>query len=314
MQTILGAGGAIGTELAKALTEYTDHIRLASRSPKKVNPSDELFAADLLDSNALHKAVRNAKVVYVTIGFAYNYKVWKNNWPPFIKNVIKSCKKEECKLVFFDNVYMYDPDFLNKMTETTPVNPPSKKGKIRAEIASMIMDEAKSGSLQAVIARSADFYGPSIKGSSILTEMVCKPLSQGKKANWLGEADCKHSYTYTPDAAKATALLGNNEKAYGSIWHLPTASNPPTGKEWIKKIAQELHTEPKFRSVPKFIVRMMGLFNSVMRESVEMMYQYEQDYIFSSRKIEKEFGIEPTPYETGIQEVIGADYKKESEY
>ncbi|MCB0684622.1 MAG: hypothetical protein KDC32_27455, partial [Saprospiraceae bacterium] len=31
MQTILGAGGAIGIELAKALPQYTDRIRLVSR-------------------------------------------------------------------------------------------------------------------------------------------------------------------------------------------------------------------------------------------------------------------------------------------
>jgi uncharacterized protein YbjT (DUF2867 family) len=46
-QTILGANGAIGIELAKALTTYTTDIRLVSRNPKKVNPNDMLFPADL---------------------------------------------------------------------------------------------------------------------------------------------------------------------------------------------------------------------------------------------------------------------------
>lgn len=34
MQTILGAGGSIGTELAKELINYTKDIRLVSRNPK----------------------------------------------------------------------------------------------------------------------------------------------------------------------------------------------------------------------------------------------------------------------------------------
>lgn len=43
MQTILGAGGAIGIDLAKELLAYTDKIRLVSRNPVKVNAGDELF-------------------------------------------------------------------------------------------------------------------------------------------------------------------------------------------------------------------------------------------------------------------------------
>lgn len=76
---------------------------------------------------------------------------------------------------------MYDPNYLNGMDEETPINPSSKKGKLRAEIAAMIMDKVKGGQLEALIARSADFYGPKIKNSSMLTEMVFKPLSNGKK-------------------------------------------------------------------------------------------------------------------------------------
>ncbi len=50
MQTILGSSGIIGKELAKALPQYTNKIRLVSRNPKKVNDSDELFKANLLNA------------------------------------------------------------------------------------------------------------------------------------------------------------------------------------------------------------------------------------------------------------------------
>ncbi len=131
MQTILGSGGAIGTELAKALPEYTDKIRLVSRNPVKVNEADELWSADLLDPTALFGAVEGSDIVYVTIGFPYKAKFWAKNWPPFMKNVIEACKKFDCKLVFFDNVYMYDPEHMAKMTEETPIRPVSKKGRVQ---------------------------------------------------------------------------------------------------------------------------------------------------------------------------------------
>lgn len=310
MQTIIGSGGAIGIQLAKALVEHTTEIRLVSRNPKKVNKTDHLFPADITNRNELEKAVKNSDIVYVTVGFPYSHKVWKEKWPKFIRDLISVCKNEKCKLVFFDNVYMYDKDHLNRMTEETPINPPSKKGKIRETIAQMIMDEANSGKLKALIARSADFYGPSIENSSVLTETVFKPLSKGEKANWLGSDKYIHSFTYTIDAGKATAILGNTDTAYGQIWHLPTASNPLTGKQWIEKIAEKLNVKPKYNVAPKFLVRIIGLFIPIMRESVEMIYQYDRDYIFDSNKFEKEFNFKPTTYEQGIEAIIATDYKK----
>ncbi len=307
-QTILGAGGAIGKELAKALTAYTTDIRLVSRKPKKVNPADEIMPADILDLPQLKKAIHGSSIVYLTAGFKYSLKAWRKNWPKLMANVINICAEENCKLVFFDNIYMYDKDSLDGMDENTPINPPSEKGKVRAEIARYVMEAIESGRIQALIARSADFYGPSIQNTSMLTEMVFKPFSKGKKANWMASTKYKHSFTYTPDAGKATALLGNTEEAYGEVWHLPTASFPPTGKELIGLIAKEMGVEPKIQVAPKFLVRGMGVFMSIMREMVEMLYQYNRDYVFDSSKFEKRFGVYPTSYTEGVREIVKTDY------
>lgn len=307
MQTILGAGGIIAPELAKALKEnHTDQIRLVSRKPERVNDSDEIFAADLLNRAEMQKAVKGSEVVYITVGFPYSYKVWQEKWPVLINNAIDVCSTEGCKLVFFDNIYMYSKDALDGMTEEAAIDPPSKKGKVRAEIARKVMDAHKSGKIKALIARCADFYGPEIRKNGILNETVIIPLKEGKKANWLGSADHKHSFTYTKDAAAATALLGNTEDAFGEVWHLPTASNPPTGKEWVERIAKELNVKPEYRVASKFVVRILGFFVPIMREMVEMVYEYDRDYVFESSKFEKKFGLEPTSYEDGIRATIAA--------
>ncbi|NQU33754.1 MAG: NAD-dependent epimerase/dehydratase family protein [Bacteroidetes bacterium] len=310
MQTILGSGGAIGIELAKALREYTDDIRLVSRKPVKVNETDIIMSADLLVPDEVDKAVEGSDIVYVTVGFPYSLKTWKENWPILISNVISACKKHNAKLVFFDNIYMYDSNYLDGMTEETPINPPSKKGKVRAMMAALIMDEVTKGKLVALIARCADFYGPSIANTSMLTETVFKPLSLGKKANWMGSAKFKHSFTYTPDAGKSTAILGNTDDAYNQVWHLPTASNPLTGEEWISVIAKEMKVASKYQVVPKFLVRIIGLFVPIMKEMVEMIYQYNRDYVFDSGKFENRFKYKPTSYKDGIKEIIKTDYPK----
>ncbi len=308
MQTILGSGGAIGVELAKALKIYTDDIRLVSRNPRAVNPDDQLFSADLTKSEAVLKAVEGSEIVYLTVGLPYSTQVWQTTWPVVMQNVIDACKTHKSKLVFFDNMYMYDPNYLSRMTEETPVNPVSKKGAVRSNIAKMILDAVEKGQLEALIARSADFYGPSIKNTSVLTEMVFKKLINGKKANWMGSVDHKHSFTYTPDAGRATALLGNTTDAYNQVWHLPTAGNPLTGKEWIEAIAKELSVEPRYQVAPKFLLCVLGLFVPLMKEMIEMMYQYDRDYVFDSSKFEEEFDYKPTPYLEGIREIVKKDY------
>jgi nucleoside-diphosphate-sugar epimerase len=284
-------------------------VRLVSRRPRKVNPGDQIFPANLTEPTETRAAVAGSEVVYLTVGLPYDTKVWERSWPTIMENVIEACKTHGAKLVFFDNVYMYDREHLGSMAEDTPLRPVSKKGVVRARLAERVLDAVAGGELQAIIARSADFYGPSIANTSILTEMVFKPFSNGKKANWLGSPTCRHSFTYTPDAAAATALLGNSAEAYNQVWHLPTAAEPPTGQEWIEAIAREMGVDPRYRVASKFLVRMMGLFVPIMREMVEMMYQYDRDYVFDSRKFEKRYDLKPTPYFEGIRSIVQSDYR-----
>ncbi|MGO9611582.1 MAG: NAD-dependent epimerase/dehydratase family protein [Dissulfurispiraceae bacterium] len=216
MQTILGAGGIIGKELAKNLPKYTERIRLVSRNPRKVNPTDEIFSASLLDSKQTMKAVEGSDVVYLTAGLPYKTKTWQSQWPVIMKNVIDACKKYHAKLVFFDNVYSYGR-VNGWMTENTAMNPTSKKSTVRKKIDDMILDEVDRANFKAIIARAADFYGPDTP-LSLVNVMVFDNIKKGKKAQWLINDKVKHSLTYTPDAGKATAILGNTESAYDQVF------------------------------------------------------------------------------------------------
>lgn len=307
MQTILGAGGSIGRDLAKILRTYTDDIRLVGRNPTAVNPEDKLFSCDLSIKTQVSEAVQGSETAYLVAGLTYNTKIWQQQWPIIMKNVIEACKEHDTRLVFFDNIYMYDPSSVPNMTEESPVNPVSKKGEVRAKIAQMLMEEAKAGNIRALIARSADFYGPGITGSIIMNG-VYENLMKGKKVNWFCSLKYRHSATFTPDAARATAILGNSKEAYGQVWHLPTAKDPPTGRQWIDAFAKEMNVKPKTQLASRTMVKILGLFNPIMKEFVEMLYQYDRDYVFDSSKSEKAFGQMPTSYAEGIKQVV--IYKK----
>jgi nucleoside-diphosphate-sugar epimerase len=300
MQTILGASGIIGIELAKSLTQYTENIRLVSRNPKKINPKDELFAADLTNAAQTLKSVEGSDVVYLTIGLEYKTSIWQTQWTVIMQNVIDACKAYNAKLVFFDNVYAYG---LVKgwMKENTSYNPISKKGEVRAKIARMIMSEVEKGTIKAIIARAADFYGPKTP-QSFVSAMVFDNFKKHKKAQWFMDADKKHSLTYTPDAGKATAILGNTDSAYNQIWHLPSDKNVLTGKEFIELSAKAFGVKPNYMILKKWLVKIIGLFVPVVKENIEMLYQYEFDYLFDSTKFEQAFNFKPTEYKTGIAE------------
>jgi nucleoside-diphosphate-sugar epimerase len=303
MQTILGANGTIGSVLAKELLNYTDKIRLVSRNPRKVNEADELFPADLSDPTVVDQAVDGSDVVYLVVGFDYKLKVWEEKWPTLMRATINACIKHNARLVFFDNVYAYDINAIPHMTEESPYNPVSKKGAVRKQIAQMIMDEVRAGKLMALIARSADFYGPDNE-KSFVNEMVYNNFKKGMRANWFVDADKKHSFTYTPDAAKATALLGNTDDAYNTVWHLPTDKNTLTGREFIELFSREMKVANKLFIMPVWMIRIAGIFVPVLKEMPEMLYQYDRDYFFDSSKFEKRFNFSPTTYSEGIKRTV----------
>jgi nucleoside-diphosphate-sugar epimerase len=304
MHTILGAGGAVGTELVKALADRRRRVRLVGRNPKLIEGADEVVSADLADLTKTVGAVAGSSVVYLLVGLKYDLKVWRELWPRIMSNAIEACKRANAKLIFFDNVYMYGK-VNGRMTEETPFSPCSAKGEIRAQIATTLLDEIKTGNLTAIIARSADFYGPHVT-TGVPNILVFDKLAQGATASWLVNDSVPHSYTFTPDAAKSLALLADAETAWKQTWHVPTAPNPLTGKAFVQLAAKALGVAPKYRVLGRPLIRIAGWFDADIRESYEMLYQSESEYLFDSTKFTRAFGFTPTSYVEGIRTTAAA--------
>ncbi|QTN38368.1 NAD(P)H-binding protein [Cryomorphaceae bacterium] len=302
MHTILGAGGAVGQELAKSLIDYSENIRLVQRNPVKINDTDEVFAANLTHPDEVNAAVRGSEVVYVTIGFPYKTAVWKQLWVPFIEHVIASCRRHKAKLVFFDNVYMYDRDHLDGMTEETPIRPTSEKGKIREHVARLVQEAHEKGEVDTLIARAADFMCTT--PNSVPYSTIVENLKKGKPAQWLAAKNKVHNFTFTPDAGAAVALLGNTDDAFGEVWHMPSNPERLTAEDWTAKIAEAFGAKNKLQVLPTFMMTPLGWFMPVMKEIKEMIYQYDRDYHFDSSKFEKRFGMAPTPIEDQIAYMV----------
>lgn len=179
MQTILGANGQIGEELARELKRnFTSDIRIVSRRAQKVNDTDEIFSADLSVREKAIEAVKGSEIAYFTLGLPISSDLWEKQFPVILRNVIDACKVNGTKLVFFDNTYMYPQDD-RILTENTAFDPVGRKGRVRRQMAEMVLKEIRSGELEAVICRAPEFYGPA-KTQSITNTLIFNNIKEGK--------------------------------------------------------------------------------------------------------------------------------------
>lgn len=288
MQTILGASGQIGHELAVCLKrDFTSDIRLVSRNPRKVNESDQLHRADLLDAKDTLRAVEGSEIVYLTAGLPMDTKLWVEQWPAIMKNVIDACAAHGARLVFFDNTYMY-PQTAEPQTENTAFRPYGEKGRVRAAIAEALLNAMEAKRMTAMICRAPEFYGPG-KTQSITNASIIDPLIQGKAARVFLRDDTLRSLIYTPDASRAMALLGNTRDAYSQTWHLPCDDHRLTYRALIDLAAKQFGVDPRYRVLKRWQLRLAGLFSRTIRDAAELLPRYEQDNIFVSDKFKARF-------------------------
>jgi nucleoside-diphosphate-sugar epimerase len=183
-----------------------------------------------------------------------------------------------------------------------PYNATNKKGTLRARMANDVLAAHQSGKVRATIARASDFYGPGVRDSAAGERMFGFAV-QGKAASAVGNLDAKHSYTHIEDVGKALVILGERDEALGKAWHVPNAEVTTT-RQFINLIFEELGQPAKMSAMGKLMMSLGGLFIPAARETVEMMYEFEQDFIVDGSLFTKTFGLKATPYREGIKATV----------
>ncbi|WP_407509603.1 NAD-dependent epimerase/dehydratase family protein [Elizabethkingia anophelis] len=312
MQTILGANGQIGEELARELKRnFTSDIRIVSRNAKKVNDTDEIFSADLSVREKAIEAVRGSEIAYFTLGLPISSDLWEKQFSIILRNVIDACKVNGTKLVFFDNTYMYPQDD-RILTEDTAFAPVGRKGRVRREMAEMVLKEIQSGELEAVICRAPEFYGPA-KTQSITNTLIFNNIKEDKALKVPLSDKKKRSLIWTPDASRATAVIGNTPDAFGQTWHLPVDKSHPTYREFIRTASGIYDKDLKYSVVPKFVFSIGALFNKKMKELLELLPRYEHNNIFDDSNFRNRFPeFKVTSYKQGIEQIKKEQFQQQN--
>jgi len=295
--------GAIGRAVMEELIRRGESVRMVNRSGKmdEVPAGVEVVASDLYDQAKVKEVTRDAQVVYQVA--QPNYHEWVEKFPLLQKSIIDGLAGSGAKLVLVENLYMYGKPHGKPMTEDMPYTAHTRKGRVRGEISTAAFSAHKGGIVRVTSARGGNFFGPWGTGST-MGARAFYPLLQGKPAQLIGRTDLPHSHTYVKDFGKALVILGERSEADGQAWHVPNDMPRITQGEMVKMFAREAGVEPKMNSMGKLMMWIGGLFIREAKESVEMLYEFDQHFIIDSSKFEKAFGMKATPMREAINETV----------
>jgi nucleoside-diphosphate-sugar epimerase len=214
---------------------------------------------------------------------------------------IEAAAATGAKLIYADSLYAYGP-VSGPLTEDLPYAATGRKGKARAQLAMQLMAAHKSGKLRATIGRASDFYGPGVIQSTV-GERVFGFALAGKAASVTGNPDARHTYTFIDDFAKGLVTLGEHDEALGQAWHVPSAETLTT-RDFIALIFKELEKPVKIQVAPRWLISLLGIFDPVIREVPEILYQSEQPFVVDHSKFERAFGADTTPHREAIRRTL----------
>ena len=260
----------------------------------------EVTGGDATDEAFAREASEGASVVYFALNPPYNK--WPELFPRLQAGVLEGVASAGAKLVAMENLYMYGPTDGRPITEEMPYAPNTRKGRVCAMMSEELMEAHRSGRVRVAIGRASDFFGPRVLASAA-GEQVFGRAVEGKSAQVAGDPDQPHTYSYVPDIGKGLVILGEREEALGQAWHLPSPETLTT-RQFVEMIFEEVGKPASIQAAPKIVLRALGIFNPPLRETIEMLYEFEEPFVVDDSRFEREFGERATPLREAIRRTV----------
>jgi nucleoside-diphosphate-sugar epimerase len=301
VHVVFGAG-QVGRALTAHLAGLNRAVRVVSRHrPPALADGVDWRETNATDHEAATDAAKGASVIYQCLNAPYTD--WPERFPPLQRGVLAAAERTGALLVSLENLYGYGPTGGKPMTEDLPLAATTVKGRTRAAMTQELLAAADAGRVRIAIGRASDFFGAGITTGTTLGERVFANAVAGKRADFIGNPDLPHTYSYVPDIAAGLATLGSDGRAVGGVWHLPGPETVAT-RALLELVAGDLGHPVGVRSVPKLAVRALSLFNPMMRELAEMSYEFDEPFVLDTAKYQSAFGTAGTPLATAISTTV----------
>lgn len=300
---VLGTG-AVGATVANHLAAQGHTVRAVNRSGKRdaLDPAIPLSQADLNDPAGAASALAGADVVYQVTQPAYTR--WEAEFPALQRTILTAAEHAGASIVLADNLYGYGPPRGETLTDASPQQPTTRKGAVRQTMADEALEAHAAGRVRIALTRPSNYVGANY---GIYRDLVLDQIAKGKPARVLGRTNQPHSFSYVPDAARAMAAIGTSDVGWGRAWITPVMT-PLTQADLVARLWDALgqHGKPKVTGMRGLAMRGMGLFVPMLRESEEMMYEFDEPFIVSSGEFERAFGWGATSWDDAVAQMAAA--------
>jgi len=304
---ILGATGGIGAEVAIALIRsgwrvrglYRPPMRAAHRLPEL--SAMEWIAGDAMRQQEVVAAANGADVIVHGVN-PPGYRNWRGLALPMLENAIAAAQASGARLVFPGTVYNFGPDALPRLTESSPQNPVTRKGKIRVEMEQRLQAASREG-VRSLIVRAGDYFGPR-SANSWFAQGLVQPGKPVRSVRYPGRPTAGHAWAYLPDVAATVVQLLDREDqlAQFDVFHF--------GGHWLEpgiEMAQAIKRvvgdgSIAIRRFPWILVYAASPFVTVFREMLELRYLWQTPVRLDNSKLMAFLGAEPhTPLDQAVR-------------
>lgn len=301
-QHVVLGSGLVGSILAKLLAESGNQVIIASRTGK--GPEHKNIVCSKANASSfidLYSLSEKPKVIYNCVNPPYHK--WKTEWPPISNSLNEYAEKTQAVLVTCSNLYGYGPHD-GALTEDLPLNAKWTNGRVRADmwLAAKALNDSKK--IRATEVRGSDYIAAS--DQSRMGDRVVPNLVKGKKIQLLGAIDQLHTWTDPEDVARLMIVVGQDERAWGKPWHVPS-NEPKTQLQVVQDISNALGVPvPDVSSIPLVMQKLIGIFNPVIKELLNSNYQFDGPFIMSDTKTRNTFGLTPKKWDKVIDDLVSA--------
>lgn len=301
---VLGATGGIGGHVARGLVARGWSVRALNRKAAdaaKREPRFHWVQGDAMNAADVRRAAQDAKLIVHAVN-PPGYKDWDKLVLPMIDNTIAAARAVGARVLLPGTVYNYGPDAFPDITEDSPQNPVTRKGKIRVELERRLKAASEEG-VPVLIVRAGDYFGPSA-GNGWFGQVLVKP---GRPVTSVSRPNAKgvgHQWAYLPDVTETMLRLIDREGELPplALFHVRGFWDE-NGEGMTAAIDRVTGRKPKVGPFPWWLVTLSSPFVPLFRELGEMRYLWREPVRMGNEKLVSFLGEEPS---TPIDEAVRA--------
>ena len=289
--------GQLGPLLTERLLADGRSVRVVTRSGSGPAQADRV-AADLLDPTATARAIGDAPLVLLCAHAPYSAKVWADRLPRMEASVTSHAATTGAVVVTAESLYAWDGT-TGPISTDVPFQPRSRKGQVRQHL----MEERSRSGARVVSVVSGDFYGPGVL-TSHAGDRLLEPILTGKPARPVGDVDAPLAFTVTPDLTRASLRAADLPGEGHELVMAPNAGSVSMRELATITAAAADRPVPQLKPYSIPMLRMVGLFSSMVREITDVAHQFTRPFEVETAASEVRLGMSATPWAQAAAETV----------